>query len=48
VSLRITFGANGQIEKIVEVSGLDNGLTEEAVKVARLMRFLPQLAMPNP
>lgn len=42
VTLRITFGAGGHIEKIVELSGLENGLTEEAVKVARLIRFLPQ------
>jgi TonB family protein len=42
VILRITFGAGGRIEKIVELSGLEQGLTEEAVKVARLTRFLPQ------
>lgn len=43
VSLRVTFGANGQIEKIVEVNGLSSGLTEQAVKAARLIRFLPEL-----
>ena len=42
VTLRITFGAGGRIEKIVVLNGLENGLTEEAVKVARLIRFLPQ------
>jgi TonB family protein len=42
VTLRVTFGAGGNIEKIVEVTGLEKGLTEEAVKVARLTRFLPQ------
>jgi TonB family protein len=48
VALRITFGAGGQIEKIVELSGLENGLTEEAVKAARLTRFLPQQADNKP
>jgi TonB family protein len=48
VTLRITFGAGGNIEKIVELSGLENGLTEEAVKVARLTRFLPQQADNKP
>jgi TonB family protein len=48
VTLRITFGAGGRIEKIVELSGLENGLTEEAVKVARLTRFLPQQADNKP
>jgi TonB family protein len=48
VTLRVTFGAGGDIEKIVEVSGLEKGLTEEAVKVARLTRFLPQQADNKP
>lgn len=48
VSVRVTFGANGEIEKIVEVNGLGGGLTEQAVKAARLMRFLPQEADNKP
>lgn len=48
VTLRVTFGADGKIEKIVEVSGLPHGLTEEAVKVARLIRFLPEEADGKP
>jgi TonB family protein len=48
VILRVTFGAGGNIEKIVELSGLEKGLTEEAVKVARLTRFLPQQADNKP
>jgi TonB family protein len=43
ISLRVTFGAGGQVEKVVAVSGLPDGLTEEAVKAARLMRFLPEI-----
>lgn len=42
VSLKITFGADGRIEKIVVLNGLEYGLTEEAVRVSRLIRFLPQ------
>jgi TonB family protein len=48
VTLRVTFGAGGKVEKIVSVSGLPNGLTEEAVKVARQIRFLPQEADSKP
>jgi hypothetical protein len=48
VTLRVTFGADGKIEKIVEVNGLPHGLTEEAVKVARLIRFLPEEADGKP
>jgi TonB family protein len=42
VTLRITFGAGGRIEKIVELSDIEKELTEEVVKTARLTRFLPQ------
>lgn len=42
ISLRVTFGAEGRIEKIVVLNELENGLTEQAVKAARLTRFLPQ------
>lgn len=48
VTLKLTFGADGKIEKIVELNGLANGLTEEAVKVARLIRFLPEEADGKP
>lgn len=42
VVLRVTFAANGSIEKVSVISGLPNGLTEEAVKAVRMMRFLPE------
>jgi TonB family protein len=42
VRLRVTFSENGSIEKIVVLSGLPSGLTENAVKAARLIRFVPQ------
>jgi TonB family protein len=42
VTLRITFQANGTIGGIVVVSGLKRGLTEEALKAARKIVFLPQ------
>lgn len=42
ISFRVTFGAEGRIEKIVALNELENGLTEQAVKAARLIRFLPQ------
>jgi len=42
ISFRVTFGAEGRVEKIVALNELENGLTEEAVKVVRLIRFLPQ------
>jgi hypothetical protein len=41
VSLRIAFGADGQVDKITEIEGLPHGLTEAAVRAARLVRFLP-------
>lgn len=48
VTLRVSFGAGGRIEKIVELKGLPDGLTEETVKVARLIRFLPEEADNKP
>lgn len=41
VVLRVTFLANGAIGSISVVSGLDDGLTEEAIKAARKILFLP-------
>ena len=41
VRLRVTFLASGEIGEITVVSGLPNGLTEEAVKAARSIRFEP-------
>ena len=38
----MTFSADGGIEKISIIQGLPDGLTGEAVKAARLIRFLPQ------
>lgn len=42
VVLNVAFAADGSIEKILVVNGLPNGLTEQAVKVARMIRFLPE------
>jgi TonB family protein len=42
VRLRVTFSENGTVEKIAVIDSLPNGLTENAVKSARLIRFLPQ------
>ena len=41
LSLRVTFQANGAIGDIFVVQGLPHGLTEEAVKAARKMVFIP-------
>lgn len=41
VTLRVTFNANGSIGSISTVSGLPNGLTEQAIAAARGMRFEP-------
>lgn len=48
IKLRVTFGGDGKIQKIIELQGLPNGLTEESVKAARMMRFLPQEKDGNP
>lgn len=41
VTLRVTFLANGSIGGISPVSGLPNGLTEQAIAAARNIRFEP-------
>lgn len=41
VTLRVTFLASGQIGSISAVSGLPNGLTEQAIAAARSIRFEP-------
>lgn len=41
VTLRVTFLANGSIGSISPVSGLPNGLTEQAIAAARGIRFEP-------
>lgn len=41
VALRVTFLANGGIGKISVISGLRNGLTEQAIDAARRIVFLP-------
>lgn len=41
VTLRVTFLANGSIGSISPVSGLPNGLTEQAIAAARNIRFEP-------
>jgi hypothetical protein len=48
VSLRITFGAGGRIEKIVALGALEDEFTEAVIKAARLTRFLPQQADNKP
>ena len=41
VALKVRFLAGGTIGKILVIHGLPDGLTEEAVKAARGIRFLP-------
>jgi TonB family protein len=41
VVLRVTFSANGSIGQISVISGLGNGLTEQAIAAARGIRFEP-------
>jgi hypothetical protein len=38
----MTFSPTGAVEKISVVDELPDGLTEQAVKAARMMRFLPE------
>lgn len=42
VMLRVTFLASGQIGKIYSITNLPFGLTEEAIAVAKLIKFKPQ------
>jgi len=42
VSLRVTLLANGAVGTIEVVKGLDDGLTEQAIAVAKKIVFLPQ------
>ena len=41
VVLRVTFSANGSIGSIAVISGLGNGLTEQAIAAAKGIRFEP-------
>jgi hypothetical protein len=41
VSVKVRFLAGGAIGKILVVQGLPDGLTEEAIKAAKEIRFLP-------
>jgi hypothetical protein len=41
VILKVRFLAGGAIGKIIVIQGLPDGLTEEAVKAAKEIRFLP-------
>jgi TonB family protein len=41
IVLRVTFKANGAISDISVISGLPQGLTEEAIKAARKLVFIP-------
>jgi TonB family protein len=42
VTLRVIFLANGSVGNITTVSGLPNGLTEQAIAAARSIKFEPQ------
>ncbi len=44
VRLRVTFSSNGSIGGISPVSGLPNGLTEQAIAAARNIRFTPAMS----
>ena len=41
VVLRVVLAASGKVEKIAVLKGLPEGLTEEAIRVARRIRFTP-------
>jgi TonB family protein len=41
VALRAAFGADGKIEKITVIKELKHGLTEQAIKALRRIRFIP-------
>lgn len=41
VSLRVTFGADGEIKSVVPVRRLPDGLTEEAERAAWQIKFVP-------
>ncbi|HVE56374.1 MAG TPA: energy transducer TonB [Pyrinomonadaceae bacterium] len=43
VVLRVTFLADGQIGGISTISGLPDGLTEQAIKAAREIKFEPPM-----
>jgi TonB family protein len=43
VILNVLFGADGKIKAIRVVSGLPYGLTEEAIKAARMIRYEPAM-----
>jgi hypothetical protein len=42
ITLRIEFLANGQIGKVLPVSGLPYGLTEKAIEASKKIKFKPQ------
>ena len=41
VRLRVVLAASGKVEKITVIKGLPDGLTEEAIRAARQIKFLP-------
>lgn len=41
VILRVTLGADGAVSNVETIASLPNGLTEQAVKAARLIKFVP-------
>jgi TonB family protein len=41
VRLRVVLAASGKVEKISVIRGLPDGVTEEAIKAARAIRFVP-------
>jgi TonB family protein len=48
VVLKITFYANGQVRNIKVVKGLPYGLTEQAITVAKRIRFEPAMKRGKP
>lgn len=43
VFLKVVFSANGQIENIQVIAGLPYGLTEQAIKAAKKIKFVPAM-----
>lgn len=41
VILRVVLAASGKVEKITVLKGLSDGVTEEAIKAARQIKFVP-------
>ena len=48
VTLRITLGADGNVEDVTTITGLPDGLTEQARRAAREIRFSPAMREGSP